>query len=266
MSSEVEVARCDSSTELKRWVLHEGRRCLLFLGTWSHSHIGNSLLFMWWRFLFVDGASAFRGLVCVMSSYSEEVVLHHNCCKDKSDIVFLIDDSDSISRVQFEKVKYFIKRVLLPANIDSGNVRVGILLFNSDVRVEFDLNTYTSKRELFQHVDSIIPRIGGTDTAEALRVMNEEMFSQSKGDRNNVQNIAILVTDGRSRIVTETISRAKQARQNGVHIIVIGIGDVFDVEIREIASMPSIENAFVLEGFAHLRRFKDDFFKFCEGK
>ena len=59
ISSEMEVTGCDNSTELKRRVLHASRRCWLFLGTWSHSHIGSSLLFMRWRFLFVCLGSCF---------------------------------------------------------------------------------------------------------------------------------------------------------------------------------------------------------------
>ncbi|KAK3100192.1 hypothetical protein FSP39_015985 [Pinctada imbricata] len=187
-------------------------------------------------------------------------------CKEKSDIVFAVDDSSSVFITSFKKVKSFIKRVLLPANIDSGDVRVGLLRFSDDVSVEFDLNTYTSKKELFRHVDSMQRAFGNTYTAEALRVMNEEMFNQSKGDRDNVQNIAIVVTDGRSIFLQETLARAKQARQNGVHIFVIGVGDVSEDEIRGMASLPSMENAFTLEGYAQLRRFKEDFFRFCKGK
>ena len=47
------------SNMTKNRTLHGSRRYWRFLGTWSHSHIGSSLLFMWWRFLFVCLGSCF---------------------------------------------------------------------------------------------------------------------------------------------------------------------------------------------------------------
>ena len=85
ISSKMEVTGCDSSTELKRRVLHASRRCLLFLGTWSHSHIGSSLLFIWWRFLFVCFCSCF-----ILISYaSVSDFLNYRFCAVDRDMVII---------------------------------------------------------------------------------------------------------------------------------------------------------------------------------
>ena len=41
---------------------------------------------------------------------------------------------------------------------------------------------------------------GFTATAEAIREVREQMFSRPNGDRRNVRNIAVLMTDGLSNI------------------------------------------------------------------
>lgn len=56
------------------------------------------------------------------------------------------------------------------------------------------------------------------------RYVRETMFRQENGDRRNVPNIAVVLTDGRSNNPDETWQQALELRKSGSKIFVVGIG------------------------------------------
>lgn len=87
-----------------------------------------------------------------------------------------------------------MKDLLSKAEIESGNVRVGIALYSDEVYQIFQLNTYSRLRDILNAVDRIPYRYGVTNTAAALDVMRNVMFTPVNGDRPDVPNIAIVLT------------------------------------------------------------------------
>ena len=181
--------------------------------------------------------------------------------------MFVVDSSASLSDgdFRFHMVLDFCKRFLLPANIDSDDVRVGFVVFGTDVKQEFFLNKYHSKRDVFAAIDNVKYLGGSTNIPGAIKVVNDEMFLQEKGDRPEVRNIAILLTDGMTTKNRDQLRpEAERAKLNGIHIFVIGIGSwLVTGELKRMASIPYSKNAFVLEGFEELRIFDERFFQFC---
>ena len=80
------------------------------------------------------------------------------------------------------------------AEIDSGDVRVGIILFARDTKVMFHLNQYNSKRQVMRGVGTIRKIEGRTNTQAALDVMRNEMFTPANGDRPDAPNVVIVLT------------------------------------------------------------------------
>ena len=183
-------------------------------------------------------------------------------------MVFVLDASTSVTAPNFELMKDFVKDFLFIADIDNGNVRVGIIIYSTEDYVQFQLNTYRSKVEIFDAIDNIPYRYGSTNTADALNTMRTEMFTRANGDRPNVPNICIVVTDGVSNINSRrTIPEAEQARAEGIHIYAIGIGLTDTTELDGIASQPASENSFAEQEFSELRTLRDQVFAaFCPGK
>ena len=56
------------------------------------------------------------------------------------DLVFLIDASTSVGARNFARILEFVKTFLGFADIDSGQVRVGVAVYSTAVEVEFHLN------------------------------------------------------------------------------------------------------------------------------
>ncbi|XP_061187018.1 collagen alpha-1(XIV) chain-like [Saccostrea echinata] len=169
------------------------------------------------------------------------------------DLVFILDSSTSVGNDNFDKMKAFVKKFLQPANIGCGEVRVGLMTFSTQVTIEFHLNTYYTKAEVFDAIDNVPWRYGSTNTADGLKTMNEEMFFKTNGDRPGVQNICIFMTDGVSNINYEkTIPEAEKAREKGIHIYAIGIALKDLREVFGIASQPASLNVFAVDSFVEL--------------
>jgi len=143
-----------------------------------------------------------------------------------------------------ETTKNFIRDL----DIDSGNVRVAIITYSTNVRVEFDLDTFTDRDTITRAVDNIKYVYGDTNTADAIKMMRTRAFSTRNGDRPDVPNVCVIITDGVSNInAYETIPEANLARQQGVEIYAIGIGVSQSRELDGIAGNPS--NRFDFENF-----------------
>ena len=75
--------------------------------------------------------------------------------------------------------------------------------------------------------------------ADGLRVANDVLFQPVNGDRFDVPNFIIVITDGRSDNKTATILEAGRLRAAGAVILVVGVGDEIDrIELSLIASSP----------------------------
>lgn len=185
-----------------------------------------------------------------------------------ADIVFLVDTSTSVSEANFRKIINFIKHFLTEADIDRGAVRVGVAIYSTSVYVQFDLNDYSTKEDVFAALDKIQYRYGSTNIAHAFRVMRTRMFTVEKGDRPETRNIGIIITDGVSNIEHyETVPQARLVQNAGIHVYAIGVGLADTTELERISSSPSEENTFIVQNFDELDVLMYKVFeKFCPGK
>ena len=95
------------------------------------------------------------------------------------------------------------------------------------------------------------------------------MFTSGNGDRQDVPNIAMVITDGNSNINKEnTIPFAIDARTKGVHVIVVSIGDMLNMlELRGMASMPVAQNLHQAKSWRDLAGLKTNMIKStCDGE
>ena len=183
-------------------------------------------------------------------------------CNDaRVDMVFVLDASTSVTEDNFELMKDFLKYFLSTAPIDNGNVRVGVIIYSTADYLQFHLNAYSNSLELFDAIDFIPYRYGSTNTADALKTMRTEMFTAANGDRPDIPNVCIVLTDGVSNInARQTIPQAEMARDEGIHIYVIGIGLTDTTEIDGIASKPLDQNRFTVDDFSELSDLRNHVF------
>ena len=64
---------------------------------------------------------------------------------------------------------------------------------------------------------------GGTFTADALRLLREDVFTEAQGDREGAANVAVFLLDGVSNILPQrTLAEAKRAHRDGIRLYAIG--------------------------------------------
>ena len=95
--------------------------------------------------------------------------------------------------------------------------------------------------------------IGHTNTAEGLYDMRTEIFDVAKGNRPDVRDVAIIITDGNSDEPMDTLSNSTAAKQDNITLFVVGITNKMrESELKGIASLPTDERYFNSVDEAHL--------------
>lgn len=173
----------------------------------------------------------------------------------------MLDTSGSIGSENFNNAKRSIENIVTSLKIGPNNTRVAVIIFSTDVRVLFNLNTHRNNASLIQAIRRI-PYTGGlTNTAEAIKVLRSGILSGTLGVRpsNETTQIAIILTDGRSVLPNVTKQEAESLHnETDFKVFAVGVGDAVDLdELNNIAS----SSAFALQiadfSGEELQRFED---------
>lgn len=112
------------------------------------------------------------------------------------DIVFVVDESGSIGISDYEMMKSFLSHLVSRLAVNHGKTRVGFVSYNTHINHFFDLNAYSSVQSLHTAIDKLKAPRGDTNTHLALRYAREILFTSAAGDRSNVPNVVVVLTDG----------------------------------------------------------------------
>jgi len=126
-----------------------------------------------------------------------------------TDIVFVLDESGSIGSTNFELTKSFLSQIVSRLDIDNGNTRVSLVTFSTHVGFSLDLNTHVTVRAVQAAISSLRYTGGGTDTAAALAYVRTTILTSSAGDRRDVPNVVVVLTDGHSGDPSATLVCSK---------------------------------------------------------
>ncbi|XP_078407822.1 collagen alpha-3(VI) chain-like [Cetorhinus maximus] len=156
----------------------------------------------------------------------------------KRDVVFLVDGSDKV-RAAFPSVQRFISRVVDNLDIGRDKVRVGVVQYSDNPRVNFYLNSYTTTQEVKNMINGL-GQIGGSqaNTGAALDYVKDTIFTRSAGGRaeEGVPQFLILLTASKS---SDDVSQAALAlKEAGVAPFSIGSGDADEYELQQISLSP----------------------------
>lgn len=143
--------------------------------------------------------------------------------------------------------------------LDGDRVRLAVMYFSDNATVWYDLQR--TDFEDFSYAMDKVPYVGGkTNTANALGSMRTDIFGSINGDRPNVPNYCVLITDGIPNVrVNATVQEAIQARIDGTHIVVVTVGKGLNtginyLNLHGIASEPVANNYFNVDSFKKMDR------------
>ncbi|RUS89035.1 hypothetical protein EGW08_003206, partial [Elysia chlorotica] len=177
---------------------------------------------------------------------------------DKLDLVFLFHTSRNIDTSGWESYKRFMTDVVSGANIDSGDVRVGAVIYNYRSRWSFPLSQYTTRSSLVQAINSLPLQ---TDSYADLALGIDQvqaMFTSTGGDRPDVPNAVIVLTDADGNVNTQGIPAAtlKLKTESRARIYTAGVGLRGSSQLSSVASSPS--TFFAADDIAGLAGVKGD--------
>ena len=112
--------------------------------------------------------------------------------------------------------------------------------------MEFFLSTYDSSSDIEQAILSTAYLGQTTNTPEALLQTRTQCFNAANGDRPDIPNLALVVTDGVPFPPDRrqpALDEAQALKDTGAAVISIGITDNIDLDfLREMSSRPQLEN------------------------
>eukprot|EP00079_Xenopus_tropicalis_P026917 XP_012820989.1 PREDICTED: collagen alpha-6(VI) chain-like isoform X2 [Xenopus tropicalis] len=169
-----------------------------------------------------------------------------------ADIVFLIDESSSIGPINFQLTRVFLHKVVSALDISLSNVRVGLVLYSDEPRLELKLNTFNEKYEILDFITKLPYRGGKAHTGAALDFLRKKMFTKQNGGRphQGVQQIAVVMTNGQS--MDNFTKPAAKLRRSGVEVFAVGFQNINDTELDIIASHPPRKHVTNVESFLQL--------------
>jgi len=111
-----------------------------------------------------------------------------------------VDKSGSIGHFNFSLMKSFLSHLVAELDIDSGITRVGLVPYSTHVATieAFNLSEYSSVTSVQSAIASLSYSRGFTYTNKVLAYVRTKMLTPAAGDRSDVPNVVILITDGRS--------------------------------------------------------------------
>ena len=176
------------------------------------------------------------------------------------DIALVIDMSGSIEdtgKGNWALQMGFIKRLISNLEVGKDKSRIAAVTFGNKAELHFTLDTYSNVDDVLAHIDRIPYEGGNTNTTGGLQVANQQIFSPSGGDRTNVQDLVVLITDGNPTRAKEQLpGTAKAIRDRGIRIIGVGVTNLINQDVfRKVVTQPFEKNYFPVTDFNALLGF-----------
>eukprot|EP00238_Polyblepharides_amylifera_P000133 CAMPEP_0196572212 /NCGR_PEP_ID=MMETSP1081-20130531/2294_1 /TAXON_ID=36882 /ORGANISM="Pyramimonas amylifera, Strain CCMP720" /LENGTH=436 /DNA_ID=CAMNT_0041889447 /DNA_START=140 /DNA_END=1450 /DNA_ORIENTATION=+ len=202
-----------------------------------------------------DMACDCADLECVdsdMVAYAADVA---GACRNGSGkaltVIFLLDGSGSVSDIDFDIMRAFVKNTSTVVTNKCPDAKVGVLQFTTEVRVEVAPEHGRPSEELHQRVDTFPRMSGGTNFSAPLRQVEELMRAAAQVEEAPAGKIALgglallLISDGivDQAHVRDAAATAKHLTDNvaNVSIFALGVGrDVDSDSMKQIIGEMSI--------------------------
>nr|XP_020475830.1 collagen alpha-3(VI) chain-like isoform X2 [Monopterus albus] len=102
---------------------------------------------------------------------------------EKRDVVFLIDGTTA-TRSEFPSIRDMIRRVVNKLDVGMDKVRISVVQYSDDPKLEFLLNEFSTKQEVQQAVGKLRSKGGNhLNTGQALEWVSRNIYQRSAGSR-----------------------------------------------------------------------------------
>lgn len=182
----------------------------------------------------------------------------------------MFDSSGSVGRSNFQRELDFAIQVTETFNVGPDETRIASIAYSGFARIPFFFDTFTNRTDVtdalgeIEYMNVEVPPGSrrGTNTADALTRLRNEVFSEMGGAREQrfaIPRVAVVITDGQSNVnASETIPSAERLHNDSVVVFGVGVGNRINMEeLRAIASDDDfmvLLDSFNLQELANLQR------------
>lgn len=166
---------------------------------------------------------------------------------EKKDVVFLIDGTTMMQR-DFPAIQQTILSIAENLDVGLNKVRISVVQYSEDPKLEFLLNEHSTKEEVRQAVRRMRLKGGRIlNTGQALNWVSRNIYQRSAGSRieEGVPQFLILVTGGKSN--DDVSGPANQLKLSYVAPMAVGSGNADSEELKLISLRPG--DAHIIRNF-----------------
>lgn len=157
-----------------------------------------------------------------------------------ADIVFLVDGSINLGRVNFDDLMTFISNIVDLFFTERDNLQIGFAQYATDVNDAFFLNTYKNRKDVIDAIKQVEYKGGNkVNTGAAIRHVQDVHFTKERGSRidEGVPQVLMVVTGGKSADDSKTAALGLKNKR--VRVFALGIGEK-ESELQNLASAPTM--------------------------
>lgn len=172
-----------------------------------------------------------------------------------TDLVFLVEEFSRARQPNFQKVIHFLKTTVQSLSIHPHAVRISLVFYSEEPRLEFSLDMFQSAAHVLDHLDKLTfqGRRGRAKAGAALDFLKNEVFIPEKGSRSKqgMQQIAVVIMESPS--LDNVSMPASRLRRAGVTIYAAGIQPASaSKDLEKISTYPPWKHAIHLESVLQL--------------
>ncbi|XP_068717618.1 uncharacterized protein [Montipora capricornis] len=161
-------------------------------------------------------------------------------CKRSLDVGLLIDGSTNVGAGNFKKTLGFLSDLVGHLSVSPQGTHVAVMVFESQATLHFNLakSEYHSLSKLQSAIRALTYPGKGIRTDLALQMAASQIFDSSGGDRNDADNLLVVLTSGKtSSGSTPYKDVITLLQKKGVRTVAIGVGNKIDnKELLQIAA------------------------------
>ena len=122
--------------------------------------------------------------------------MHIACGIGGIDLIFVVDQSESVGASNFGEFKEFMESVSSMLQITSSGSHVAVSLIHNVAEIYFDFSMYSDQTSLLQAIQAIPFNEGNFSFANGLNFLTSAALNRMLGRSNINQQIALILTDG----------------------------------------------------------------------
>ncbi|KAJ8365183.1 hypothetical protein SKAU_G00140140 [Synaphobranchus kaupii] len=175
------------------------------------------------------------------------------CLGQAVDLVFALDASAGVGQENFALLRDFVRSISVQFDINRDVAQIALVVYGHRPMTTFDLDTHDSGTAVLRAVGDAAYLGGASSTGSALLHVHSQVLTVHKGARPGVNKAVVVITDGAG--AEDAAVPAQKIRDNGVPVLVIGIGDIQRDSLLRIAG--SQDHMISVPSYEDLKYFED---------